>query len=64
SRASAYKLADSGELPSRRLGGRIYIVHGRSSRPGEGSMRGHVFRRGSCWYYKFRGPADQLTRPS
>ncbi len=26
SRASAYKLADSGELPSRRLGGRIYIV--------------------------------------
>jgi len=26
SRASAYKLADSGELPARRLGGRIYIV--------------------------------------
>ncbi|MET0702147.1 MAG: helix-turn-helix domain-containing protein [Mycobacterium sp.] len=26
SRASAYRLAATGELPSRRLGGRIYIV--------------------------------------
>lgn len=26
SRASAYRLAAAGELPSRRLGGRIYIV--------------------------------------
>jgi len=26
SRASAYRLADSGELPSRRLGGRVYVV--------------------------------------
>ncbi|BDX32377.1 hypothetical protein TUM20985_29240 [Mycobacterium antarcticum] len=26
SRASAYRLAGTGELPSRRLGGRIYIV--------------------------------------
>jgi len=26
SRAAAYRLAASGELPSRRLGGRIYIV--------------------------------------
>lgn len=26
SRASAYRLADSGELPSRRLGGRIFVI--------------------------------------
>jgi excisionase family DNA binding protein len=26
SRASAYRLAASGELPSRRLGGRVYII--------------------------------------
>jgi hypothetical protein len=26
SRASAYRLASSGELPTRRLGGRVYIV--------------------------------------
>jgi excisionase family DNA binding protein len=26
SRASAYRLAASGELPSRRLGGRVYVV--------------------------------------
>lgn len=26
SRASAYRLAATGELPSRRLGGRIYVV--------------------------------------
>ena len=26
SRAAAYRLAASGELPSRRLGGRVYIV--------------------------------------
>ena len=26
SRASAYRLAATGELPSRRLGGRVYIV--------------------------------------
>src|SRR6266545_1570708 len=24
-------------------------------------MRGHVFRRGKSWTYKFRGPADPLT---
>jgi excisionase family DNA binding protein len=26
SRSAAYRLADSGELPVRRLGGRIYVV--------------------------------------
>ena len=26
SRSAAYKLAETGELPSRRLGGRVYIV--------------------------------------
>lgn len=26
SRASAYRLAASGELPSRRLGGRVYVI--------------------------------------
>lgn len=26
SRASAYRLAKSGELPTRRLGGRVYVV--------------------------------------
>jgi excisionase family DNA binding protein len=26
SRSAAYRLADSGELPVRRLGGRVYIV--------------------------------------
>jgi excisionase family DNA binding protein len=26
SRSAAYRLADSGELPSRRLGGRVYII--------------------------------------
>ena len=26
SRASAYRLAATGELPSRRLGGRVYVV--------------------------------------
>lgn len=26
SRATAYRLADSGELPSRRLGGRIFVI--------------------------------------
>lgn len=29
SRASAYRLVDSGELPVRRLGGRVYIVAAR-----------------------------------
>lgn len=29
SRASAYRLVDSGELPVRRLGGRVYIVTAR-----------------------------------
>jgi excisionase family DNA binding protein len=29
SRSAAYRLADSGELPVRRLGGRIYIVTAR-----------------------------------
>jgi integrase len=24
-------------------------------------MRGHVYQRGSTWYYKFRGPTDPLT---
>ncbi|WP_244324326.1 helix-turn-helix domain-containing protein [Mycobacterium timonense] len=29
SRAAAYRLVDSGELPVRRLGGRVYIVTAR-----------------------------------
>lgn len=29
SRSAAYRLADSGDLPSKRLGGRIYIITAR-----------------------------------
>ena len=54
SRAAAYRLAASGELPVRRLGGRIYVVT--AGLRELGLMKGAVYQRGSKWYYKFRVP--------
>lgn len=36
-RSTAYRLADSGELPSRRLGGRVYVITARLREVVEGA---------------------------
>lgn len=53
SRAAAYRLAASGELPVRRLGGRVYVV---TAGLRAGLVKGSVYQRGSKCYYKFRVP--------